>query len=187
MSVIPIVTYNDEVLRKKASEIEANTKELQHLIDDMFETMYNGQGVGLAAPQIGKSIRLFVVDADAMYEDDESGLRLGKEVFINPVILEKGTDIVSFDEGCLSIPGVREPVSRPDKIKVEYLNRDFEKKIVELDGWNSRVFQHELDHLDGILFIDYLGSFRKRLIRSSLDKVNTGLMEAEYPVKPKLI
>jgi peptide deformylase len=185
MSILPIVTYDDEILRKKAGLIEDDSEELQALIDDMFDTMYNGHGVGLAAPQIGRSIRLFVVDADAMYEPEDTSPRYGKQVFINPEITEKSDQTLQYDEGCLSIPGVRESVMRPDKIKVKYLDRYFKEQTAEFDGWMSRVFQHELDHLDGVLFIDYLGSFKRRLLKSKLNNVKEGTAEVEYPVKAK--
>jgi len=185
MSVLPIVTYNDDVLRTKAKQIQKDSPQLQQLIDDMFETMYNGHGVGLAAPQIGESLRLFVVDADPMYEDEEDAEVFGKLVFINPEIVKNGDEKVSYDEGCLSIPGIREAVSRPDEITVKYLDRNFEEQTATYTGWMSRVFQHEFDHLNGVLFIDYLGSFRRRLLKSKLDLVQNGEMEAEYPLRPK--
>jgi peptide deformylase len=185
MSIFPIVTYNDDVLRAQAKPIESDSPELQKLIDDMFETMYNGHGVGLAAPQIGKSLRLFVVDADPMYEDEENPTLIGKQVFINPEIISSGADKIAYDEGCLSIPGIRESVSRPDEITVKFLDRNFKEHTATYTGWLSRVFQHEFDHLNGVLFIDYLGSFRKRLLKSKLDLVLNGEMDAEYPLKPK--
>jgi peptide deformylase len=183
MSILPIVTYNDDVLRKKASPVTENTEALQKLIDDMFDTMYNGSGVGLAAPQIGQSIQLFVTDADPMSEDDEDEPKYGKQVFINPSILESGEEKVTFEEGCLSIPGIRESVTRSDEIKVSYLDRDLKEHTATFTGWMSRVFQHELDHLNGILFIDYLGSFKKRLLKSKLNHVITGEIDAGYPVR----
>lgn len=185
MSILPIVTYNDEVLRKKAAPITENSDNLQKLIDDMFETMYNGSGVGLAAPQIGKSLQLFVTDADPMTEDDDDEPKYGKLVFINPKIIESGDEKATYDEGCLSIPGIRESVTRPNEIKVSYLDRELKEQTATYSGWMSRVFQHELDHLKGVLFIDYLGSFKKRLLKTRLNSVVTGEIEAGYPVKPK--
>lgn len=185
MSILPIVTYNDPVLREKGRPLTENTPELQQLIDDMFETMYNGQGVGLAAPQIGESLRLFVMDADPFTEDEEEEPDLGPMVFINPEITPVGDFKTATDEGCLSIPGVRESVTRPETIKVKWLDRDFKPQEQTFTGWPSRVIQHEYDHIEGVLFIDYLGSFRRRLLRSRLTLVETGEMDAGYPVRPK--
>jgi peptide deformylase len=185
MSILPIVTYNDPVLRTPAKAIESDSPELQQLIDSMFTTMYNGHGVGLAAPQIGESLQLFVIDADPMYEDDVEKPELGKIAFINPKITAKGDENVTFDEGCLSLPGLREPITRPDRIEVSYLDREFKEQKAVYTSWMSRVFQHELDHLHGVLFIDYLGSFKRRLLKSKLDSIHNGTMEAEYPVREK--
>jgi peptide deformylase len=181
MSVLPIVTYDDPVLRQKAKTVAANSNDLQTLIDDMFETMYNGAGVGLAAPQIGESVRLFVIDADVMTEDTDEP-DLGPVVFINPEIVDRSETNITMEEGCLSIPGVRESVNRPETITIEYLDRNFSTSTLKATGWISRVIQHELDHLDGILFIDHLGSFRRRLLKGKLNQVKEGLIEAEYPV-----
>ncbi|MCA1802285.1 MAG: peptide deformylase [Rhodothermaceae bacterium] len=170
MSVLPIVTYDDPVLRQESENISADSQDLQTLIDDMFETMYNGSGVGLAAPQIGKSIRLFVMDADVMTEDTDED-DLGPLVFINPEVTQKSDIQVSVEEGCLSIPGVRDSVNRPESISVKFFDRNFKSRELNVTGWSSRVIQHEIDHLDGILFIDYLGSFRKRLLKGKLMQV----------------
>jgi peptide deformylase len=185
MSVLPIVIYDDPALRLAAKDISVNSKDLQTLIDDMFETMYNGGGVGLAAPQIGESLRLFVADADVMTEDTDEP-DLGPIVFINPVIIQKSEVSVVLEEGCLSIPGVRDNVSRPLSITIKYLDRNFASSELEVSGWLSRVIQHEIDHLDGVLFIDHLGSFRKRLLKGKLKQVKEGLIEADYPVSSKL-
>src|SRR5699024_9733928 len=133
-SVLPIVTYNDEVLRKEAKPVEKNTKALQQLIDDMFDTMYNSDGVGLAAPQVGKLQRVFVAEPKPMLEDSDEPV---PEPFtmINPEIVFEGGEKVEMDEGCLSIPGINAPVSRQDKIVVKYLDRDFEEQELEVDGW----------------------------------------------------
>ncbi|MCH8558797.1 MAG: peptide deformylase [Balneolia bacterium] len=185
MSILPIVTYNDSVLREKAKDIPENSDQLQKLIDDMFETMYNGQGVGLAAPQIGESLRLFVIDADAFTSEEDDEKDYGPITFINPVVKLLESEKIAMDEGCLSIPGVRESVTRPDKIEVTWLDREFKEHKEVFSGWVSRVIQHEYDHIEGVLFIDYLGSFRKRLLRSKLNLVETGAMEADYPLLPK--
>lgn len=186
MKILPIVTYDDPILREPAKPINENSETLQELIDDMFHTMYSGHGVGLAAPQIGQSLQVFVVDADQMIEEEDTeSPRYGKQVFINPEITWKSGETVSVEEGCLSIPGIRETVSRPEQIKVKFLDRDFNEQTAAYSGWMSRVFQHELDHLKGVLFIDYLGSFRKRLLKGKLNLVASGEVEAGYPVKPK--
>ncbi|MEX0778806.1 MAG: peptide deformylase, partial [Balneolales bacterium] len=185
MPVLPIVTYDDPVLRKKADPIEADTDELQDLIDDMFETMYNANGVGLAAPQVGETLRLFVVDADVMAEDDEQKILHGPMVFINPELSEVKSEFVEMEEGCLSLPELRDRVTRPGKIRAKFLDRDFHRKEMVFSDWMARVVQHEYDHIEGILFIDHLGSFRRRLLRGKLNQINAGDLPAEYPLALK--
>ena len=184
MSVLPIVTYDDEVLREKAKSVKKNSSELQELIDDMFDTMYNSDGVGLAAPQVGKLLRVFVADADPMAEKDEES-KHGPVAMINPEITFKSDETVQLDEGCLSIPGVNAQVTRPKKIIVTYLDRDFNEKELEVDGWYARVIQHERDHLDGILFLDYLSIFKRKMLGSKLKEIAEGRKETDYPVVPK--
>ena len=184
MAILPIVTYDDSVLRKKTKMMKENSESLQDLITDMFETMYNSSGVGLAAPQVGELLRLFVMDADAVTEElDETDL--GPMVFINPKIVELTGEDVKMEEGCLSIPDVRDDVKRPLNVKLQYYDRDFNKQESEFSGWISRIIQHEHDHLEGVLFLDYLSAFRKRLHRSALKKIDLGEMETEYPLVPK--
>lgn len=185
MPVLPIVTFNDPVLREKTSPVSGNSEELQSLIDDMFETMYNSHGVGLAAPQIGRALRLFVMDADAVTGELDDEEDLGKIVMINPQILELNGEKVRMEEGCLSIPDVRDDVSRPEQVTVKFLDRNFEEQTLQATGWVSRVIQHEYDHLEGKLFIDYLSAFRRRLHRSLLKKIESGALPVEYPVRPK--
>jgi peptide deformylase len=187
---LPINTYNDAVLREKAVKIDAIDAELTQLIDDMFETMYQAHGVGLAAPQIGKSLRLFVIDADAMFEDDDPDvdkLRIGPTTFINPEIVSMSEVKIPMDEGCLSLPDLRDSVVRPESLVIRYKDRDFNDCELEATGWLSRVIQHEYDHLDGVLFFDRLGSFRRRLLKSKLDAIASGLVLPEYPVVPKAL
>ncbi len=184
MAVLPIVTYNDPVLRKKCEPIRENSDELQALISDMFETMYNSNGVGLAAPQIGRSIQVFVMDADSISEE-EGEESLGPLTLINPEIVEKGEEKTKAEEGCLSIPELRDDVVRPDYIKVKFRDRDFNEQILEVRGWASRVIQHELDHLHGVLFIDYLSAFRRRLHKSLLKKIDQGILKTDYPLVAK--
>ncbi|NBB76881.1 MAG: peptide deformylase [Bacteroidetes bacterium] len=187
MSVLPIVTYDDAVLRQKTETVKENSPELQQLIDDMFETMYESSGVGLAAPQIGKSMQLFVMDADAITEEVEDEKDIGPMVFINPEIVSKSGEKLKLEEGCLSIPDVRDEVSRPDTITINYKNRHFEDQEESFSGWVSRVIQHEYDHLHGVLFIDYLSAFKRRLHRSTLRKIDSGSLKTDYPVVPKSV
>lgn len=184
MSVLPIVTYDDDVLRKEAEPVENNSKELQQLIDDMFETMYNSDGVGLAAPQVGKLLRIFVADANPMAEDSDEP-SYGPVTMINPEIIFEGGEKVEMDEGCLSIPGVNAAVVRYDKIIVKYLDRDFKEQELEIAGWLGRVIQHEIDHLNGILFLDHLSFFKQKLLSAKLKEIAEGKKEIDYPVLPK--
>jgi len=187
MAILPIVTYNDPILRKKSVTIKesALNAELVKLINDMLQTMYNSSGVGLAAPQIGRSIRLFVMDADSMTEEIEEEKDLGPMVFINPEILDiKGEDVV-MEEGCLSIPDVRDEVTRKDEVVIRYLDRNFEEKVETYSGWVSRVIQHEYDHLDGVLFLDHLSPFRRRMHKFTLKKIDAGKLKTEYPLVPR--
>lgn len=185
MSVLPIVTYNDPILKKKSESISENSDELQKLIDDMFETMYQASGVGLAAPQIGKSIQLFVMDADAVTKEIDDEEDVGPMVFINPEIIERGDESVKMEEGCLSIPEVRDEVSRPKTIQVSYKDREFNHQTMKASGWLARVIQHEYDHLQGILFLDYLSAFKRRLHKSTLRKIEKGKLETDYPLVAK--
>lgn len=175
--IYPIVAYGDPVLKKEAEEITKDYPGLNQLIQDMFETMYHANGVGLAAPQIGKSIRLFVVDAEPMDEDNLKGF---KKVFINPEILDEYGEEWAFEEGCLSIPGVREDVFRPEKLKIHYFDENWVEHEEEFDGLGARVIQHEYDHIEGILFTDYLSGFKKRLIKSKLTNISKGIVKADY-------
>lgn len=186
MAILPIVTYNDPVLVKKAEQVESMTPELNRFIEDLFETMRGADGVGLAAPQVGKSIRVFVMNADLMYDDDDEDVALyGDKVFINPEIVEFSDEKVTYQEGCLSLPGLLDEVKRPDRIRIRFKDEAFQDQELELDGWNSRVVQHELDHLDGILFISRISAFKRSLHRSLLQKIDEGSASASYPLVPK--
>jgi peptide deformylase len=178
--IYPIVVFGDPVLRKAAEPITAEYPELKKLITDMFETMYNAHGVGLAAPQIGKAIRLFIVDGSPM---DEKDLADFKKVFINPEILDESEDEWKFEEGCLSIPGIREGVERPEKITLRYQDEHFNTHQEEFDGLKARIIQHEYDHIEGILFTDHLSAFKKSLLRGRLNAMSKGDVDASYPVK----
>lgn len=184
MTILPIVTYNDPVLRKKAEPVRGNSEQLQQLIDNLYETMYNASGVGLAAPQVGSLQQLFVIDADTVTEDlDEADM--GPMVFINPEIVRTSGENVTMEEGCLSIPEVRDEVKRPQAVEVSWLNREFEHRKMEFTGWVSRVIQHEYDHLQGTLFLDHLSAFRRRLHKKHLQSIDTGTFETDYPLVSK--
>jgi len=181
--IYPIVAYGDPVLKVKAKEIPTDFSELPKLIDDMFETMYNAHGVGLAAPQIGKSIRLFVIDS-APFEDDEEKKKLAvKKAFINPQIIAEDGDEWAFEEGCLSIPGVREEVYRPERVTIRYQDLDRQEHEEVFDGIVARVIQHEYDHIEGILFTDHLSGLKKRLLKGKLVKISKGDVDADYRMK----
>lgn len=183
MPVLPIVTYNDPVLRKKGEAVQEFNDETREFIENMFETMYNSEGVGLAAPQVGVSLRVFVLDADNMLDDDEE--KPGPMAFVNPEIIEKKGLKVPMDEGCLSIPDVTDKIIRPETVVVKYKDENFEDQEIEASGWLARVIQHEYDHLDGILFIDYLSAFRKRMHKADLKEIEAGERKTRYPIKPK--
>jgi peptide deformylase len=178
--IYPIVVYGDPVLRKPAETITPDYPGLEKLIADMFETMYNAHGVGLAAPQIGKSIRMFVVDGSPM---DEKDLADFKKVFINPEILEESDEEWKFEEGCLSIPGIREGVERPEEIVLRYQDEHFKTHQGTFNGLKARIIQHEYDHIEGILFTDHLSAFKKSLLRGRLNAMSKGDADASYPVK----
>ncbi|MDX2002008.1 MAG: peptide deformylase [Chitinophagales bacterium] len=201
--ILPIVAYGDPVLRKPTEEIDDNYPGLKALINDMFETMYNAPGVGLAAPQVGHSIRLFVVDSEQIFRDEEDeevveeynerrkkrnkeakekepeekGI---KQAFLNPIILKEYGKPWAYEEGCLSIPGIREDVDRPDSIVIEYEDENFNLHEQEFTGLTARIIQHEYDHIEGILFTDRLKPLKKRLIKSKLERISKGDVDVAY-------
>ena len=187
--ILPIVAYGDPVLRKVAVAIDATYPDLEKLITNMKETMYNASGVGLAAPQIGKAIRLFLIDASPFAEDDNLSeeertvLKSFNRVFINPKILEEEGEEWLFNEGCLSIPEVREDVSRQPKITIEYQDENFTIHTETLEGLAARVFQHEYDHIEGILFTDKLSTLKKRIIKKKLENISKGKISADYRMR----
>ena len=187
--ILPIVAYGDPVLRKVAVAIDATYPDLEKLIANMKETMYNASGVGLAAPQIGKAIRLFLIDASPFAEDDDLSeeertvLKSFNRVFINPKILEEDGEEWIFNEGCLSIPDVREDVSRQPKITIEYQDENFTAHTEALEGLTARVFQHEYDHIEGILFTDKLSTLKKRIIKKKLENISKGKISADYRMR----
>lgn len=177
--VLPILAYGHKNLRKIAEDIDSDYPELEALIENMYETMYETSGVGLAAPQINRQIRLFVVDASPFAEED-AGAKDFKRVFINARILEEYGEEKSFDEGCLSVPGIRGEVLRHSIIKMEYLDENFEKHIDEFSGMPARVIQHEYDHLEGILFVDHFNNLRKMRIKKKLTNISKGEVQVDY-------
>lgn len=187
--ILPIVAYGDPVLRKLGKEIGKDFPGLDELIRDMKETMKNAQGVGLAAPQIGKDIRLFLIDASPFAENEELDeqerefLKEFKRTFINAQIIEEDGEQWTFNEGCLSIPNINEDVNRHETIKIRYLDENFNEKQEELSGLSARIFQHEYDHIEGVLFTDRLSSLKKRLLRKKLENISKGKVEVSYRMK----
>jgi peptide deformylase len=183
--ILPIVGFGDPILKKKAQIIEKNYPDLKGLISDMFETMYNASGVGLAAPQIGKSIRLFIIDTSAFDNKDfeeTSGFKTAtlKKVFINPEIINESGETKPFEEGCLSIPNVREIINRKSVIKLSYFDENFVSHKESFNGIIARVIQHEYDHIEGVLFIDKVSPFKKKLIKGKLNNILTGKVSVDY-------
>jgi len=182
--ILPIVAYGDPVLRKAGKNIEKGDDSLAKLLEDMFETMYNASGVGLAAPQIGKSLRLFIIDGAPLLEDDEDEEdKEFKKVFINPEILEEEGDEWSFEEGCLSIPSIREDVYRFDQLTIRYFDENWVEHTETYDGLKARIIQHEYDHIEGVLFTDYLAPLKKRLLKRKLEGISKGKVDIPYKMK----
>lgn len=177
--VLPIVAYGHPTLRKVSVGIEKDYEGLDDLITDMFETMYDSEGVGLAAPQVNKNIRLFIVDASP-YEKDNPDLRDFKKVFINPVIVEEDGIEWEFNEGCLSIPDIREEVVRKPRVRIQYYDREFNFHDEVYEGVTARIIQHEYDHLEGILFVDRISNLRKMLLRRRLNDISSGNIDVGY-------
>lgn len=187
--LLPIIAYGHPVLKSKAKVIPKDYPNLSELIENMFETMYNASGVGIAAPQIGLSIRLFIVDTSPFSEDEslsdeeQNQLKSFKKIFINPEIIEESGDDWSFDEGCLSIPNIRESVLRQPEIKIQYFDENFNKYVKSFDGLLARVIQHEYDHVEGVLFTDKLSSFKKQLLKKKLLKISSGKLSFDYEME----
>ncbi len=179
----PITVYGDPMLRKKAQEIDEDHKELAEIIDNMWETMYYSDGVGLAAPQVGLSIRLFIVDTAPAADDEEPELKNFKKVFINPEIIELTGDDWIMNEGCLSLPEIREDVKRPEAVRLKYYDEHFVLHEETYTGYAARVIQHEFDHLEGVLFIDHLSPLRKRLLKTKLRNITAGKVIPHYRIK----
>jgi peptide deformylase len=175
----PIVIYGHQILRKVAEDIDKDYPGLQQVVSDLFETMYCSEGLGLAAPQIGKSIRIFVIDG-APVADEEPELANFRKAFINAHIVEKCGELKPMTEGCLSIPHLREEVNRESHIRIKYYDENWVFHNEVYDGYKARIIQHEYDHLDGILFTDKINPLRKRLIKSKLTAISKGKFEADY-------
>lgn len=184
--ILPITLYGDPVLRKIAENIDLSYAGLHELIENMFESMYNAEGVGLAAPQIGLAIRLFVVDLTPLAKDEPS-LTGFRKAFINAKIIERSGDEELMEEGCLSIPGIHEEVYRKNYIRIQYLDPDGTAREEEYRGYTARVLQHEYDHLDGIMFTDHCSPLKKRLLKRKLSEISKGITSATYQVRiPKI-
>ncbi len=187
--ILPIVAYGDPVLKKKASDITKDYPKLDELLANMFKTMYNAYGVGLAAPQIGLPIRIFLVDTSPFAEDEDfteeeqNTLKNFKRVFINAKITNEEGDEWAFNEGCLSIPDVREDVFRQPKVTISYVDENFEPHTEVFDGLIARVIQHEYDHIEGVLFTDKLSSLKKRLIKGRLSNISKGKIDVDYRMR----
>lgn len=193
--ILPILAYGDPILKKECDEIGKDYPKLGNLISDMFETMYKAKGVGLAAPQIGKNIRLFIVDGSPFAEkeegEDDDPLAVGiedfKKVFINPIIEEENGKEWPFQEGCLSIPKIRENVSRKPDIVVSYYDENWVLHEEKFSGYAARIIQHEYDHIEGVLFTDYLSPLKRKLLKKKLNNITNGLIEIEYKMSfPKI-
>lgn len=180
--ILPITVYGDPILRKVTENIELNYEGLNDLIDNMFESMYNAEGVGLAAPQIGLPIRVFVVDLSPLGKDEPS-LEGFKKAFINAKISERSGDEELMEEGCLSIPGIHEEVYRKGHIRIQYIDIEGNSHDEEYDGYVARVLQHEYDHLDGIMFVDHCSPLKKRLLKRKLTDISKGITNATYRIK----
>jgi len=178
--IYPIVMYGDPVLKKRGKDIEKDSIDVKQLSEDMFETMEAAHGIGLAAPQIGKSVRMFVVDGTPVEDEDMDGFR---KVFINPEIIEEDGEKWAFEEGCLSIPDVREDVSRQESLVIRYFDENWVEHEEEYGGMKARIIQHEYDHIEGILFTDHLTPLKKKLLKGRLTNISKGKVKAGYRIK----
>lgn len=186
--ILPIYGYGEPVLRKKTVEIGKDYPDLDQLIENMYETMYKAHGIGLAAPQVGLNIRLFIIDASPLAEDEDyvdikDELALCKKVFINPKITKRDGELWKFNEGCLSIPDIREDIKRLENITIEYFDQNWNKKTENFGDVRARIIQHEYDHIEGILFTDLLSPLKKKLLKGKLANISKGKVETEYRMK----
>lgn len=186
--LLHIEAYGSSALRKVGEEVPEDYPQIQELIDNMLETMYNAPGVGLAAPQVNLALRLFVIDSTQFYDDeeeeDEQEEEKGiKQIFINPKIIQRYGEETSYEEGCLSIPGIREEILRPGQIRIQYYDRDFNFHDEQFNGLDARVIQHEYDHINGILFTDHLKPMKKRTLQKSLNDISQGKVKVHYKMR----
>ena len=187
--ILPIIAYGSNVLKAKASPVDTEDPNLYKLIADMWETMYNANGVGLAAPQIGESLRIFVIDASSFAQNEEltpdeiKFLQDFKRVFINPKMIAETGEEWNFTEGCLSIPNIREDVSRKKEINIHFLDEQFKEHTLTLNGLAARVVQHEYDHIEGILFTDRLSPLKRRLLKGKLSNISKGNINSDYKMR----
>lgn len=181
--IYPIVLYGDPILRQKAKDIEMGS-DIQSLVEDMFETMKGASGIGLAAPQIGKPLRLFVVDGRVL--EDVPGMEDFRKVFVNPHMLEELGDPWEFEEGCLSIPTIREKIARKERLRIQYFDENWTAHEGYFEGMQARIIQHEYDHIEGKLFVDYLTPLKKRLLKGKLGDISKGKVDTDYRVSAPL-
>ncbi|MEM8523170.1 MAG: peptide deformylase [Bacteroidota bacterium] len=180
--ILPIYAYGNAVLKKEGEEITADYPNLKELIENMWETMENASGIGLAAPQIGLPIRLFLVDSRPVFDEEDEGEGI-RRVFINAEKIEEDGEEWAYEEGCLSIPDITGDVERPSRLRLRYMDENFQEKEEVFTGMNARVIQHEYDHIDGILFTEHLKPIRKKLIKRKLDKIRKGDISLKYKMK----
>jgi peptide deformylase len=179
--IYPIVLYGDPILKRRGEDVTPDSVDVKQLSEDMFETMYQANGIGLAAPQIGLGIRMFVVDSSPI--DEEEGREGFKRVFINPEVIESSGDTWNFEEGCLSIPGVRADVQRPPVVTIRYQDEHWQEHEETLDGMAARIVLHEYDHVEGVLFTDHINGLKRRLLKGKLNSISKGQAKADYKVK----
>lgn len=185
--ILPVYTFGQPILKKKADPIVKDYPELKELIANMWETMYEASGVGIAAPQIGISIRLFIIDSEQIFEDKESDELGFKKVFINAEILEESGEFWSYEEGCLSIPHIRGDVERQEQVTIKYLDENFKEHVETWTGINARVIQHEYDHIEGVLFTEKLKPLKRTMIQKKLNAISKGEVSADYKIKVKRV
>jgi peptide deformylase len=181
--ILPVTVYGDPLLRKVSKPIDKNFERLHELIENMYETMYHSDGVGLAAPQVGLSLRLFIADATPVATKEEPELADFKKIFINPEILSTSGKPWSFEEGCLSLPNIHEEVIRDEEVVIKYVDENWVEKTEKYNGYPARIIQHEYDHLEGILFVDHISQLRKRLLRGKLTAISKGKANVSYKIK----
>ena len=180
--IYPIYVYGQPVLRRVAKEIDKNYPNFEEFLTNLFETMEKTDGVGLAAPQVGESIRIFVTDGSAFVEDDET-MKDFRKAYINPIITERSGEDITMNEGCLSLPTLREDITRKSAIRITYFDENFQFHDEVFEGWKARIIQHEYDHLEGKMFIDHLSPLRKRIIKRKLNDISKGNVDIAYKIK----